>query len=148
MPYSPPPVRRVPVTRETVISEFTRGDGSQNTQGSFTKQTGPGPGVDVDVVVVNQKIELACGCYWPDAEVAGVCAECAKEGDRPNVCKTHYFVCACGTACCWKHSSPCDDGKTRICTRCHLREQNKAFKAAVTGKLAHAARWLFWQETG
>lgn len=144
MPYSSARSWRTPANRETTATEFIRADGSREALGRCTKQTALNPDGDVDTVVVRYKAELACGCYWPDAEVGGVCTECAGERVNPNVCKAHYVVCQCGTPCCWKHSHPTDDGTTRICTRCHIRTRNKACKAAVVGALGRIARRLFF----
>lgn len=148
MPYRPFQPRRSVVTKETVAAEFTRADGSQSQHGSFSKSTGSSAQVDAEVQVVLQKMELACGCYWPDADVAGVCGECADKGDSPNVCKNHYYVCACGTPCCWKHSHPEKTGAGRLCTRCHIRAQNQARMTAITGAVGQLARFMFSRKPG
>lgn len=143
VPYPPHHQRRVPTTRETVSAEFARADGNCETQASYAKVTGSTPGADIDAQVIHRKVELSCGCYWPDVEVGGVCAECTREGAGPNVCKDHYAVCICGAPCCWKHSRPMDDQAARLCSRCSLREKNKALKATVMDTLGRAARRIF-----
>ena len=145
MPYPSRQQRHVPTTREIVAAEFARADGNVETQGSYAKIAGSSPEADIDAKVVHRKVELSCGCYWPNVEVGGVCAECAKEGTGPNVCRTHYVVCACGTPCCWKHSHPIDDQTTRLCARCHLRNKNQALMAAVLAMSGRAARHLFFK---
>ena len=145
MPYPSHQHRRIPTTRETIESEFARADGNVDVQGSYKKVVASTPKADVDHNVVDLHVELCCGCYWPDIEVGGVCAECVNEGVTPNVCKNHYFVCRCGTPCCWQHSKPTDDGPARLCARCHLREKNKQLKANVLDMLKRAARRIFFK---
>jgi hypothetical protein len=147
MPVQPFRPHQQPTAKKTVMAGFTRADGIRDEQGSYTKRMGPSLDADLDEIIVHEKTELACGCYWPDAQVGGVCPECIQDGGSPNVCKAHYLVCQCGTPCCWKHSSPLEDGKTRICSRCHIRAQNKAFKAAVVGALGRLARRVFFGDT-
>lgn len=146
MPYQPRQPRRPPASKKTVRAAFTRTDGTRETQDSFTQWTGPTPDADLDDIVVHEKTELACGCYWPDAKIGGVCATCADEADTPNVCKTHHVVCKCGASCCWKHSRVQEDGTTRVCLRCHIRAENKAMKAAVVGALGRWARRVLLDE--
>jgi len=146
--YSPHQQRRTSVTRETNVAEFTRADGCTDSHGRYTEQTSSSPDVDAERFVVDQKCELTCGCYWPDAEIAGVCAECVQEEVAPNVCKAHYVVCRCGTPCCWKHSHLTEDGQARLCTRCHIREQNKALKSALVSTVARVTRWIFVKQEG
>jgi hypothetical protein len=136
----------MPITREVVMSEFNYADGAQGTQTSSTEIVGPGQNIDVDHVTIHENTELACGCFSPAAKIAGVCAECAREGHHPNVCTAHYVVCRCGTPCCWKHSRPVEDTAARICSRCQIKEQNKATKAAVVGGTKRALRWLLFRE--
>jgi hypothetical protein len=145
MPYPSRQQRRVPTTREAVSAEFARADGQVEAQSSYAKVTGSTPVADIDAQVINRKVELSCGCYWPDVEVGGVCGECTKEGNAPNVCKDHYVVCDCGAPCCWKHSHPVDDQTARLCPRCHLREKNKARKAAVLKAIGGAIRRLLFK---
>jgi len=145
MPYPSHHQRRMPTTREVVGAEFARADGQVETQGNYAKVTGTTPEADIDAQIIHRKVELSCGCYWPDVEVGGVCAECVKEGAWPNVCKTHYVVCDCGAPCCWKHSRPSDDEALRLCTRCHLREKNTTLKAAAFDMLGRAARRIFFK---
>ena len=145
MPYPSHQRRRRPTTREAVSAEFTRADGNVDTHGNYSKVTGSSPSADIDAQIVERKAELSCGCYWPDFEIAGVCAECVKEGIAPNVCKAHYAVCDCGTPCCWKHSHALEDQAKRLCERCHLREKNKAMKEAVIGTLGSLARRIFFR---
>ncbi len=145
MAYQSHQPRRMPITREAVDAEFTRADGQSETQGNYAKVIGPSPNADIDAQIIHRKCELACGCYWPDVEVAGVCSGCIREAPSPNVCKSHFVVCDCGTPCCWKHSHPSNDGPSRKCDRCHLREKNKAMKAAVWDALCRAARRIFFR---
>lgn len=145
MPYPSHQRHRMPTTRETTGAEFARADGQVETQDQYSKVTGSSPDADIDARIVHRKVELTCGCYWPDVEIGGVCALCIQKGTGANVCKTHYTVCDCGTPCCWKHSHATDDPKTRECERCHLREKNKAMKEAVLGFFGRLARRIFFK---
>ena len=145
MPYPSHHHRRMPTTRETVSTEFVRADGTRERQTRYEKMTGSTPVADLDSDANNRMVELPCGCYWPDVEVGGVCAECVREGTSPNVCKVHFTVCACGTPCCWKHSCPLEGQAARLCSRCHLREKNKALKAKVADIVGRAARRIFFK---
>lgn len=118
--------RRVPVAREVVSTEFQRADGQVDGHTHFAKVVGPSPAADVDAQVLQRKVELACGCYSPDAEVAGVCQTCAAAGVTANVCKAHFAICACGASCCWRHSRPVENSPQRICERCNLQRKNDA----------------------
>jgi len=145
VPYPSHHQRRVPTTRETEKCEFARTDGNLDTYGDYSKTMGSSPEADIDAEVVHRKVELACGCYYPDVPVGGVCAACASAGSSPNICVAHYVVCRCGTPCCWKHSHPLDDHAERLCGRCHVRENNKALKEALLEKLGRAVRSVFFK---
>lgn len=145
MAYQSRQPRRTPTTREAVGAEFARADGNSETQGNYAKIIGASPNADIDAEIIHRKVELACGCYWPEAEVAGVCTACTSDAPSPNVCKAHFVVCECGTPCCWKHSHPTEDATRRVCDRCHLRGKNKATKAAVWDGLRRAARRVFFK---
>ena len=147
MPYQPRHPRQPTTTKTTVRGGFTRADGTRNTQDSFTQWTGMTPDADLDDIVVHEKTELSCGCYWPDAKISGVCAVCAEDKANPNVCRAHHVVCKCGTSCCWKHSRLQDDGTTRLCISCHIRAENKAMKAAVVGAVVRWARRVLIDQT-
>jgi len=143
MPYPSHSQRRVPTARSTMGAEFAHADGQLDAQAHFAEVIGSSPEADVDKQTVHRKVELSCGCYWPDAEVAGVCAECAASGAASNVCKKHYVVCDCGTPCCWRHSAPSDDGAKRLCSRCRLRAKNESLKTTVLNGLNAALRRIF-----
>lgn len=143
MPYPPggtPP--HVPTTREIVGTEFERADGTVDGHTHFAKVVGPSPAADLDAQVLQRKVELACGCYSPDAEVVGVCAACAAEGKTANVCKTHFAVCPCGTPCCWRHSRPTDDPTIRLCQRCSVSRKNDARSALAVDIVKRVAQSL------
>jgi hypothetical protein len=124
-------------------AEFTHADGQVDLHGNYAEVLGASPEADVDKQVIHRKVELSCGCYWPDAEVAGVCAQCAAEGTASNVCKAHFVVCACGTPCCWRHSAPANDSLARLCERCQLRAKNKALAAAIQSGLRGVLQRIF-----
>jgi len=145
MPYPPHHQRQMPIAKEEEKTEFTRADGSVEVQGSFTKTTGPVPDADIATQIAHRKTELSCGCYWPDVEIGGVCAECGQQGTSPNVCTRHFVVCGCGTPTCWKHSHASEGGTPRLCQACHRREKNKALKAAASDLLRRAARRIFFK---
>ncbi|MCB9852826.1 MAG: hypothetical protein H6819_07000 [Phycisphaerales bacterium] len=145
MAYQSRQPRRTPTTREAVGAEFARADGKSETQGNYAKVIGPSPNADIAAEIIHRKVELACGCYWPEALVAGVCDTCTNEAPSPNVCKAHFVVCDCGAPCCWKHSHPTENATRRKCDRCHLHEKNKATKAAVWDGLCRAARRIFFK---
>ena len=144
MPYAPQPPRRDLNTQESVVVRFQRRDGQAEIHVSVQKTSRSSPQVDLDTQTLHQKVELGCGCYWPEVEVAGVCADCDEAGEPPNICQAHFVICRCGVSCCWKHSHPLDTGQGRLCRRCHRREQNQAFVAAVTAKAKGIARWIFF----
>ena len=128
MPYRSHQQRRVPTTRETIGSEFARADGNVDVQGSYKKAVGSTPDVDIDANVVHRKVELCCGCYWPDIEVGGVCAECVTEGVTPNVCKntdaaTRCFVLRGAFAI----------QLTRVEGRCAIRHRQRPRQARGSG---------------
>ena len=135
--------RRMPSTRESFFTEFGRADGHVDVEGIYAKVTGSSQRADIDVQATDRKTELSCGCYWPEVEVGGVCAECVREGSAANVCKTHVVVCSCGTPCCWKHSHPIDDQTSRLCNRCHLRQKNELLKAVALEVSVRLARGVF-----
>jgi hypothetical protein len=143
MPYPSYSQRRIPTTRATVGAEFAHADGRVDAEGNYAEVIGSSTEVDIDKQVIHRKVELSCGCYWPDADVAGVCAECVAEGTPSNVCKAHYVVCPCGTPCCWRHSHLLDDQTTRLCTRCYLRAKNKALATTILNGLGSAVRRFF-----
>jgi hypothetical protein len=136
----------MPTTRETVAAEFIQANGKVEAQVDHSKTVSSTVDADIDAKVVYRKVEYSCGCFWPDVEPGGVCAECAKGDASPNVCKVHFVVCECGTPCCWKHSHLTEDRKASLCSRCHLREKNKAMKAAVLGALGRIARGIFFKQ--
>lgn len=130
MPYGANRQRCVPTSREMAGAEFAHANGTVDAHGSYAQVVGPTPDADIDKRIIDRKVELSCGCYWPDAPVAGVCAECAAAGGISNVCVSHFVVCSCGTPCCWRHSHEVDQS-TRICTRCCLRAKNQALKESI-----------------
>ena len=147
MPYQPSQPYRASTTFKTVLTGFTRSDGTRGAYVRTTSWSGPSPNADDEQLDADEKIQLACGCYWPDAEVAGTCPECVKTLPNPHVCQAHYVVCECGTPTCWQHSCPAPDGRGRLCGRCSIRAKNKAVKTAVVGALGRLARRVFFTET-
>jgi hypothetical protein len=145
MPYPSPQQRRIPTTRETVGAEFVRPNGKVETQVDHSKTIGSTVDADIDTQVVFRKVPYSCGCFWPEVDPGGVCAECAEGDASPNVCKVHFVVCECGTPCCWKHSHPTAERTARRCSRCHLRQKNEEMKTAVVGFLSRLARAVFFK---
>ncbi len=148
MPYpsggTPP---GVPTTRETVSTEFERADGTIHGHTHFAKIVGPTPAADLDAQVLQRKVELACGCYSPHAEVVGVCSTCAVERKTADVCKAHFVICPCGATCCWRHSRPTDIPIFRICLRCVRHQKNVDREALTVDLVKRVARSLVQRGT-
>lgn len=144
MPYPTYSGRRVPTTREVSRVEFKHADGQVETHSENAKVVGASPDADLDALVTTHKIELGCGCFYPEAHVAGVCAECVRQKLAANLCKMHFLVCECGEPCCWKHSRLTQDRTRSLCSRCHLREKNKTMFRAVLVTLRRLGRAIFY----
>ena len=134
MPYPQNTGRRVPTMRQTHSVEFTRADGQTSNHPVNATIVGSTPQADHDTIVVVHQRELACGCFFPNIDVGGVCAECVRKALPAHICKEHFLVCECGEPCCWKHSQLAEDRKNSLCLRCHLRAKNATMlKSAADG---------------
>jgi hypothetical protein len=145
MPYPQNTGRRVPTIRQTISVQFTHADGQAKNHPENAKVVGSTPEADEDTFITDHKLELDCGCFYPNVEVGGVCAECVRQGLPANICKEHFVVCECGEPCCWKHSRPARDRKGSLCPRCHLREKNAAMLKSAADGIRRICRAIFFR---
>ncbi len=144
MPYTPPPPRNNAAYRRTQAERFSHVDGTGNTYVPFQESSGPSGQADVDEQSLKDHHQLGCSCTWPEAPIVGTCDTCLEAGEPADVCDRHFVVCPCGAACCWRHSHPIGRSRRRQCTRCHLKEKNKAFFGKVGKGLRTMARKIFF----
>lgn len=145
MPFPQYTTRQVPTTRETDKVEFRHADGQTENFTQNSKTVGNSQEADIDAQVTAHKLELGCGCYFPENAVAGVCAECTRQHLPANVCKSHFVVCECGEPCCWKHSRLAEDRDKSLCSKCRLREKNKAMLKSLFTSVRRFARAVFFE---
>jgi hypothetical protein len=145
MPYPQNSPRQIPTTREADKVEFRHADGQAENFTQNCKTVGSSQNADHDAEITAYKLELGCGCYFPEHSVAGVCAECARQQIPANVCKSHYVVCECGEPCCWKHSRLSEDRGRSLCSKCRLREKNKTMFKSLYETVCRTARVIFFR---
>ncbi len=130
----------------TVTTQFVNADMSPGVSVDYTEHTAMTPNGDVHTAKQHCKLELACGCLWPDTEVHGVCSVCVQTQPNASVCEAHHVVCECGASVCRKHSRafPEDSGR-RLCIPCYRKEKNRAFFGSFLCALGRAICWIFFK---
>ena len=149
MPYGRQHSRplRVSSSGKTVTTQFINADMSHGVSVGYTEHTGTTPNADIDTVKECQKLELACGCYWPDTEVRGACSVCVQTQPNAAVCAAHHVVCECGASVCRKHSRAFPEGSSqRYCIPCYRKERNKASFGSFLCFLGRALRLIFFKQ--
>jgi len=141
--------RSIPTTRKTVTTHFVNPDQSPGIQVSYEEQSGPSPVADIETQKSYSKQCLACGCFYPDSPVAGICTLCQRDGQtNVNICRRHFFLCfECGVPMCFKHSRPVDDNaRDRLCMDCHSAKEARERFLAVLRAIGRTFRFLFFKE--
>lgn len=150
MPYQRPGhSRQVPSVSKTVETQFVNSDLSPGVKSGYRERTMSSQTADIDTLKEYHKLELACGCYWPDSEIGGVCSECATSKSNANTCKAHLVTCpVCGAAVCWAHSRMFpDDSGPRFCLACYRKHKRKALFHTVLSAFGCTIRLIFFKES-
>lgn len=144
MSGSPGSSTPIPSAKKEATTEFYDRDDKLGRSTGYSEHTRSTPEADIHTSKVYAKVELACGCYWPEREVGGRCARCASRHANADVCQQHHVICkSCGESCCWQHSRESkEDTSVRVCLRCHRKEKRRA----LLGWVGRILRDVFFEQ--